>query len=193
MKRVSLLPSGKALRFLTGTVGIAAAIAAANPGAAQASTTPKGTTAAAKIVNQVAVTYYDNTGVGTQYTRKAATTVTVALVQSPLNVAALTANTSIDAGGSAVYNYTITSTANGSDYYKINTAFGTATNLSSYQAVFTITVPDSDTTTTTYTKTISNSGLTTDWLNAAGAPAGVQIGAATVIGSNGSNTLYFPG
>src|SRR6266702_3654419 len=108
MKRVSLLPSGKALRFLTGTVGIAAAIAAANPGAAQASTTPKGTTAAAKIVNQVAVTYYDNTGVGTQYTRKAATTVTVALVQSPLNVAALTANTSIDAGGSAVYNYTIT-------------------------------------------------------------------------------------
>jgi len=117
MKLISIIQKGvlqfAALAFVVGLVVAMPQASSANTGAG------------AQILNVVTVNYKDAGG-GTAYAETAFSTVTVNLVGSLPNVVT-PANLTVASGGTAIYVYTITSTANGSDVYNI-AAGNTPTN-----------------------------------------------------------------
>lgn len=180
MNRKSTSSSGNVLRFFSGTAAIAALLFSVSPGTAQASTT-----AQAKIVNQVIVTYKDAASAGS-FTQKADVNVTVTLVKADLSVSSLL-DLAVVAGGTADYiNYAITSNANGSDNYKITDTFSAANNLTSYNATFTVYKSDG--------AGVLQPGLSSSISNGTPAAtlASVPIGGAIATASAGA-VLSFPG
>ncbi len=167
-------------RNLFAVLALSAVAAAAVPATALANTS-----AGAKVVNVVEVTYSDTSGIN-KFTAAASTTTTVNLVKSALNasnapaggtVAALGCLGTVDtvSGGTVSAIYALSATANGADTYNLSIkdyATGTA-NVSDITRTYS---------TLTYNGTVE-----------AVNPANRILGSAIPVGVGAADTLLFPG
>jgi uncharacterized repeat protein (TIGR01451 family) len=172
--------SGGLFRPILGAVA-AALIAFGSTGTAHANSAQN-----AKIINSITVNYNDATGAGPTFTKTAYTTVTVQLVQSALNVSTL-ADQTIDAGATASYqDYALSSTANGTDGYKVTLTLSAALNLSSETVNYSIYRYNG----TTLAAAETGAAIVTATGSTTLSP--VNIGGSVVTAWNGSDTLSVP-
>ncbi len=168
-------------RNIFAVLALSAVAAAAVPGTALANTS-----AGARVVNVVEVTYSDTSGKNT-FTAAASTTTTVNLVKSALNattapsggaVAGLGCLASVDtvSGGTMSAIYALSATANGSDTYSLTMGDNTPTTTANV---------------TDITRTYST--LTYDGTVEATNPASRILGSAIPVGVGAADTLLFPG
>ncbi|WP_136523956.1 hypothetical protein [Geomonas ferrireducens] len=168
-------------RNLFAVLALSAVAAAAVPATALANTS-----AGAKVVNVVEVTYSDTSG-NNKFTAAASTTTTVNLVQSALNATTAPSNGTVGglgclgtvdtvSGGTVSAIYALSATANGADTYTLTMGDNTPSTTANVTDI-----------TRTYTTLTYNGGVET--VN----PGSRILGSAIPVGVSAADTLLFPG